>query len=594
MYKKFITTALTCGLITTANAEDRAPSVWLNFNDAGAGDIIMQDVYVPSAGLATYTYYSILNWNAGAEGGGYAGIQDHPDGRNYIFSIWDPSASNEPIVAHFQGKDTDVENFGGEGTGLKSWNFGLGWESDQWYTLLAKAWDYNGHTYFGYWSHDQSNNKWTHLVTMDYPVANVRFNSSTGTFIEDWLGSGSDARSARYRNGHKRFTNGSWTGFSQANFRVVQESDTQDYNDNFDATANSSYYTMSSGGNTIPSVDTSAALYRNSTPSSSEKPTIAFAVDAASTTAVTWSVPDSSTPQFKYTIKINGSTFTADEAPEARCIMIAAEVSDTVEVTLEDILGKTSSDTFTVSSIGDGSECTPPVSNEVKLDNSTFVVSSTTEAESAHPLANAFDGDSETFWHTAWTPDPDPDYPHDVIIDLGADYAVSTVEYKRRADGGNGTVADYEIYVSNSASIGDSPVAWGTWRKTSTESIASFTPTQGRYVIFRALSEVNGNAWASASEINIYETLDEPVVDEPVVDDPVVDEPVVDDPVVDEPVVDDPVVDDPVVDEPVVDDPVVDEPVVDEPASSSGGGTSLPLLLGLMLIGFRRYCSLSK
>jgi len=380
MYKKLITTALTCGILTAANAEDRAASVWLNFNDAGAGDIIMQDVYVPSSGLATYTYYSILNWNGGAEGGGFAGIQDHADGRSYIFTFWDPKANNEPIVARYQGAGTYVDKYGPEGTGLKSWNFGLGWESDQWYTLLAKAWDYNGHTYFGYWSHDQLNNKWTHLVTMDYPVANVRFNSSTGTFIEDWLGSGSNARSAYFSNGHKRFTDGSWTGFSQANFRVVQESATQDYNDNFDATATSGYYTMSSGGNIIPSVDTSATLYRNSTPSSSVKPTIDFAVDAASTTAVSWSVPDSSTPQFKYTIKINGSTVTADEAPEARCILISAEVSDVVEVSLEDILGKTSSESFIVNSVGDGSECTPPESNEVKLDNSTFVVSSTTEA----------------------------------------------------------------------------------------------------------------------------------------------------------------------------------------------------------------------
>ncbi|MEC8225639.1 MAG: hypothetical protein VX010_05755, partial [Pseudomonadota bacterium] len=73
-------------VVATPGSIDRAPSVWLRFNDNAAGDIIMQDVYIPAKGLTPYTYYSVLNWNAGMEGGGYAGIQDHPDGRNFIFS----------------------------------------------------------------------------------------------------------------------------------------------------------------------------------------------------------------------------------------------------------------------------------------------------------------------------------------------------------------------------------------------------------------------------------------------------------------------------------------------------------------------------
>ena len=118
--------------------EDRAASIWFNFNDVGRGNTIMQDVYVPSNGLTKYTYYSVLNWNAGMEGGGYAGIQDHPDGRNYIFSIWDPRSSSKPIVARYLGHGTESENFGGEGTGLKTWNFDLGWQANQWYTLWQR------------------------------------------------------------------------------------------------------------------------------------------------------------------------------------------------------------------------------------------------------------------------------------------------------------------------------------------------------------------------------------------------------------------------------------------------------------------------
>ncbi|WP_212751488.1 hypothetical protein, partial [Pseudoalteromonas sp. S2721] len=58
---------------------------------------------MPRNGLTKYTYYSVLNWNAGREGGGYAGIQDHPDGRNYIFSICAPRSSSTRSVARDLG-----------------------------------------------------------------------------------------------------------------------------------------------------------------------------------------------------------------------------------------------------------------------------------------------------------------------------------------------------------------------------------------------------------------------------------------------------------------------------------------------------------
>lgn len=79
-----------------------------------------------------------MQWNAGMEGGGYCGLQEHPDGRNFIFSIWDPIGSNEAITAAYGSRFYEVENFGGEGTGLKSWNFELGWETDHWYSTVSR------------------------------------------------------------------------------------------------------------------------------------------------------------------------------------------------------------------------------------------------------------------------------------------------------------------------------------------------------------------------------------------------------------------------------------------------------------------------
>jgi hypothetical protein len=126
-----------------------------------------------------------LQWNAGAEGGGYCGIQEHPDGRNFIYSIWDPINSNDAITAPYTHSGTNIQNFGGEGTGLKSWNFNIGWETGQWYSFVSRPWDINQHTMFGFWVLNYTDNIWYHIVTMDFPVMGVRFNSNTGSIIED-------------------------------------------------------------------------------------------------------------------------------------------------------------------------------------------------------------------------------------------------------------------------------------------------------------------------------------------------------------------------------------------------------------------------
>ena len=68
-------------------SQDRAPSLWLKYQDNFQGDILINTIRVQSPS-PLYTYYCTLAWNAGEEGGGYCGIQEHPDGRNFIFSLW--------------------------------------------------------------------------------------------------------------------------------------------------------------------------------------------------------------------------------------------------------------------------------------------------------------------------------------------------------------------------------------------------------------------------------------------------------------------------------------------------------------------------
>ena len=199
--------------------ENAAPSSHMVYNDANfPGDILINEVRVPKKGEAMYTYYEALGWAGKAAG--YAGIQAHPRGHNYIFSIWDHKQHTAPIKALYQGPGTLVENFGGEGTGLKSWNFELGWDTDVWYTLIARCWIEKDRTFYGYWVKSGKTNQWTHMVTMQVAAKNAYLLGGNDSFIEDWLETGKNSRTTHIRNGWKRKPTGEWHAFSQAKYSV--------------------------------------------------------------------------------------------------------------------------------------------------------------------------------------------------------------------------------------------------------------------------------------------------------------------------------------------------------------------------------------
>jgi hypothetical protein len=72
--------------------------------------------------------------------------------------------------------------------------------------------------------------------------------------------------------------------------------------------------------------------------------------------------------------------------------------------------------------------------------------------------------------------------------------------YLPRAEAGNGTIARYELYISDDARIGAS--RWRPARSNlarASRSCDSLRTVSGRYVRLRALSEVRGQRWASAA-----------------------------------------------------------------------------------------------
>ncbi len=116
----------------------------------------------------------------------------------------------------------------------------------------------------------------------------------------------------------------------------------------------------------------------------------------------------------------------------------------------------------------------------------------------------AIDGDSWSLWCTKFSGFNDPGYPHEMQIDLGQVRTIDGFRYLPRQDFSfRGRVADWEFYVSDDGVRWNAPQATGTFPNSGSEKEARFPAVTGRYVRFRALSEVFGGRQASAAEIRV-------------------------------------------------------------------------------------------
>lgn len=146
---------------------------------------------------------------------------------------------------------------------------------------------------------------------------------------------------------------------------------------------------------------------------------------------------------------------------------------------------------------------------ELFINKSAWRLVSVDSQHSGNEATKAFDNNPSTFWHTSWGSN-EPQCPHTIIINMNKIYEVTAFTYTARNDGNeNGMVKAYEVYLSLDGKEWGKPVAKGEFKKTSAMQIAKLaTPTAGRYIKFVAKSEVNNNAWTSASEIGIQATAD--------------------------------------------------------------------------------------
>jgi DNA-directed RNA polymerase subunit RPC12/RpoP len=116
---------------------------------------------------------------------------------------------------------------------------------------------------------------------------------------------------------------------------------------------------------------------------------------------------------------------------------------------------------------------------------------------------NAVDRDPMTFWHTQWQ-NGAPPCPHEIIIELTPPSSIKGFTYLPRQDGSpNGTIKDYEFYVSDDGKDFGQPVNSGSFQPGKEKKIVTFSPKNCRFIKLRALSEINNNPWTSAAEIGV-------------------------------------------------------------------------------------------
>ncbi|MCX6249429.1 MAG: discoidin domain-containing protein [Bacteroidetes bacterium] len=122
----------------------------------------------------------------------------------------------------------------------------------------------------------------------------------------------------------------------------------------------------------------------------------------------------------------------------------------------------------------------------------------------------SFDNDPSTIWHTRWSTGDVP-YPHEIQIALGSPYKISRFTYLTRQDGENGRIKDYQFFISEDSLNWGAPVKTGQFVNTNApQTIAFDTAVTGRYFRLLALSEVNGNPWASAAEFTVVGCVNYP------------------------------------------------------------------------------------
>ncbi len=147
----------------------------------------------------------------------------------------------------------------------------------------------------------------------------------------------------------------------------------------------------------------------------------------------------------------------------------------------------------------------PKVETTMSRLGAKVVRADSEDAAHENIASNVVDGDADTFWHTQWQPTNAP-MPHELVVDLGREVSLRGVRCLPRQDMTNGRIAQYEIAVSSDGR--EWKVATkGSWKNIDDWQEAAFrSPTAARFLKLIVRSEVKGNPFAAAAELDVLVT----------------------------------------------------------------------------------------
>lgn len=149
--------------------------------------------------------------------------------------------------------------------------------------------------------------------------------------------------------------------------------------------------------------------------------------------------------------------------------------------------------------------CVLLCASAIAAEPQNVIVRASTDSEApGYEGYRALDGDPNTMWHTRWQSN-ETKHPHDLTIDLGASRSIAGFSYLPRKGGGNGTIKDYEFYVSQDGKKFGKPVSQGAFKYRNAENVIQFAKaTKARYIRLRSLTETHGLKWASVAELTVH------------------------------------------------------------------------------------------
>lgn len=136
-----------------------------------------------------------------------------------------------------------------------------------------------------------------------------------------------------------------------------------------------------------------------------------------------------------YITSLNPSEFQLSASPQARYVRLTA---------LSESIGRKSA-SVNEFEVLDGTGYPIPLSVQ-----SIHSVSSEETVDEYAPAFYAIDGDPATYWHTEWGA-VEPNYPHQITIDLGSIRSIGGFLYDPQTDPNSGRIRNYQVHYSSDA-----------------------------------------------------------------------------------------------------------------------------------------------